>query len=273
MTHRHNLAVDPHGPLSPWQSAKEMPLVAGALSAPPVWLGLDNWKTLFRATFPEPIREFQIITGYKAADSNLKTPDPEFMRVCLTTASRRVRDAIRYEKRLVEEDPAEYLWLVARQLDFAVRPGAEKELTRLVEDERYGLCRFPDVTPELKFFRNDMGLKLALVSNVWPFPMPQIFNEAEGGLCLEDFDQLILSYEVGHAKPTSQFYDEMLRRCGVRGEEAMMVGDNPELDVRAALRCGLRAVHIDRYGDCSERVPGVPVIRKLKHLYASETTA
>lgn len=236
----------------------------------PTWLGLDNWKTLFRATFPEPIREFQIICGYKA-DSNLKTPDPEFMRVSLTTASKRVCDALRYENRVVEEDPGEYLWLVAQKLGFQVRPGAEKELAELVEAEKSGLSRFVDA-PLSRF--KQKGLKLALVSNVWPFPLPQIFNEAEGGLSLSDFDQLVLSYEVGHAKPSSEFYREMLRRCGASARECLMIGDNPELDIIAAHNCGIGAVQIDHYGDCAAgrvpTVPGVPVIRKLRALLDSE---
>lgn len=236
------------------------------------WLGLDNWKTLFRATFPEPIREFQIITGYKA-DSNLKTPDPEFMQVCLTTCSQRVAMALRLENRLVEEDPGEYLWLVARKIGFPVKAGAEAALAELVEAEKNGLCKFLDVSPELRRFRQ-MGLKLALVSNVWPFPMPQIFNEDEGGLAVSDFDRLVLSYEVGHAKPTAAFYREMLRRCdNIEAGQATMLGDNPELDIRAPLALGMRAVHIDRYGDCADRVPGVPVISKLKQLYACKQTA
>ena len=233
----------------------------------PTWLGLDNWKTLFRATFPEPILDFQIISGYQQADTTLKTPDPEFMRVCLTTCSERVKRALRFEKRLVEEDPGEYLWLVSRKLGFTPRPGAEAELAALVDAEKNGLCKFLDVTPELQRLRR-IGLKLALVSNVWPFPMPQIFNEEEGGVSVSDFDELILSYEVGHAKPTLEFYHEMLNRCGTIPSEAVMVGDNPKLDVRPPLACGMGAVLLDRYGDCQDHVPGVPVISKLKQLYS-----
>ncbi|MBX9696411.1 MAG: HAD family hydrolase [Cyanobacteria bacterium] len=260
---KHNsLAMDLSGPLL--HHAETQPLVAGS-----EWLGLDNWKTLFRATYPEPIRELQIATGYKL-DSLTSQPDPDFMRVCLTTASQRVLDALA-EKRLVEEDPDEFLWLVGRKLDFRVTPAAVAALAEIVENEKNGLCKFLDVSPELKRLRQ-MGLKLALVSNAWPFPMPQIFNEEDGGISLDDFDQLVLSYEVGYAKPTPEFYQEMRRRCG--SDACMMVGDNPELDVRAPMAIGMRAVHLDRYGDCKDRVPGVPVIRKLKQLYvASDATA
>ena len=263
MKHANNLAVD-FGSLPP-NPSDALSLAASNTS----WLGLDNWKTLFRATYPEPIRELQIATGYKA-DSNLVTPDPEFMRVCLTTASQRVRDALR-EKVLVEEDPGEFLWLIARKLDFRVKPGVEEALAEIVENERMGLCKFLDVSPELRRFRQ-LGVKLALVSNAWPFPMPQIFNEAEGGLSVGDFDQLILSYDVGHSKGP-EFYQEMLRRCEANDSRTCtMLGDNPDLDVRAAMAVGIRAVLLDRYGDCKDRVPGVPVIRQLKQLFASDTT-
>lgn len=235
----------------------------------PTWLGLDNWKTLFRATFPEPIRELQIICRYKNADSSLQAADSDFMDVCLTTASERVRKALRCENRLVEEDPEEYLRIVASRLCFEVPQGAAKELAKLVEAECSGLSRFVDVP--LRRFK-ERGLKLAFVSNVWPFPLPQIFNEDEGGISQTDFEQLILSYEVGHAKPSSQFYQEALRRCETQGEDFLMVGDNPELDIRAAIACGMHAVQIDHYGDCQAQrvatVPGVPVISKLHELLA-----
>lgn len=253
------------GPSSLWLGSAERPL---ASATQPRWLGLDNWKTLFRATYPEPIREFQLICGYKA-DSNLKTPDPEFMHVCLTTASERVKTALRVERRFVDEDPGEFTWLVAGKLGFKVPVGAEEALAELVENEKNGLSKFLDVSPELKRLRA-MGLKLALVSNAWPFPMPQIFNEEEGGIAASDFDEFIMSYEVGHAKPSAEFYREMTRRCSAQAADCMMVGDNPNLDVRAALDCGLRAVHIDRYGDCLDKVPGIPVIKKLRQLYAAD---
>ncbi len=236
-------------------------------SAAQPWLLLDNWKTLFRATFPEPILQFQKICNYKT-DSDLSAPDPAFMHVCLTTASERVRHALHFEGRFEEEDPAEYLRLVSTILNFTPPPGAAQALTELVEIERNGLCKFLDVSTELRRFRQ-LGFKIALVSNVWPFPMPQIFNQEEGGLAQSAFDRLILSYEVGQAKPSRQFYLETLRRCGAAPSDCMMVGDNPELDIRPALACGISATMIDRYGESQSQnlVTGVPVIKKLRQLF------
>lgn len=233
----------------------------------PDWLCLDNWKTLYRASYPEPIREFQIITGYNGADSSLQVPDPEFMHVCLTTCSERVRNALRYERRVVEEDPGEFLWLVQSKLGFRASPGAERGLTELVEIEQSGLSKFVDV--RLSRFKQ-RGIKLALASNGWAFPLPAIFNEDEGGLCIDDFDALLVSCEVGHAKPSAAFYEELVRRCSAPRHKILMAGDNPELDVRAALVAGINAVQVDHYGDVAAgktaSVDGVPLVRKLAQL-------
>lgn len=268
-----NPYLRPFPPRFSSQHSSTGPLADTALPVPlsnhlPTWLFLDNWKTLFRATYPEPILQFQRICRYKL-DSKADTPDPEFMQVCLTTASKRVKHALRLNGLVVEEDPAEYLWIVANKLQFDIPPGAENALAQLVEDEKNGLCQFLDVTPQLQHFR-DMGLKLAMLSNAWPFPMPQIFNQAEGGLAPSAFDRLIMSYEVGSAKPSQAFYQEALRRCSANAADCMMVGDNPNLDIRPALGFGLRAVHIDRYGDCQDFVQGVPVVKKLKQLYRND---
>jgi FMN phosphatase YigB (HAD superfamily) len=269
-----NLLPSPFRPRFPSQHSSSGPLADIALPVPlshdlPTWLFLDNWKTLFRATYPEPILQFQRICRYRLdtlVGSLANTPDPEFMQVCLTTASKRVKHALRFDGLVVEEDPGEYLKLVANKLEFDIPRGAEDALAELVEDEKNGLCQFLDVTPQLQHFR-EMGLKLAMVSNAWPFPMPQIFNQAEGGLAPSAFDRLIMSYEVGSAKPSQAFYQEALRRCNAAPADCMMVGDNPDLDIRPACASGIRAVHIDRYGDCHDFVPGIPVVKKLRHLY------
>lgn len=233
----------------------------------PVWIFWDLYKTLCRATYPEPIKEFQQILGYKPSPA-LTCPAPEFLDVCLTTASKRVRDAFHQERRLVEEDPDEYAYLVASRFGLSVPQGAGEAFRKLIENEKNGLAIFLDVKKQLRALRS-MGYKQALLSNTWPFPIPSFLSEdPDEGLVLDDFDELVMSYEVGIAKPNPQFYLEAARRCGTHPGNCMMIGDNPVLDVRASMDVGMRAVHLDRYGDCKDKVPGVPVISKICHLYA-----
>lgn len=240
------------------------PLAAGHK---PVWILLDLYKTLLRGPYPEPILQFQQMLGYKSAPG-LTSPDPEFLDVCLTTASKRVRDAFHQERLVVEEDPEEYAHLVAAHFGLSVPTGAVTALRELTENEMYGLCSFGDVKGEIKALR-EQGYKIALASNTWPFPMPQIFAAKDGLLVREDFDELVMSYELGVAKPHSEFYLGAARRFGTHVGDCMMVGDNPVLDIVASLDVGMRAVHIDRYGEYKRNAtPGVPCIRKISQLYA-----
>lgn len=240
----------------------------------PVWLCWDLYKTLCRATYPEPIREFQQILGYKAETATV-SPDPEFLNACLTTASARVRAAF-HNGQLVEEDPDEFAWLVASKFGLRVPDGAGTAFRQLILNEQTGISLFKDVRLKLRHFKQ-AGFKNALVSNTWPFPIPELFRapdpEDQGereAFDLGTFDMIVASYEVGHAKSITnpEFYREVVRRSGVHAGDCMMIGDNPDLDIRAAQELGMRAVIMDRYGDCKERIAGVPVISKMRHLYA-----
>ena len=233
----------------------------------PVWLFWDLYKTLCRATYPEPIKEFQQILGYKA-ERGLVSPDPDFLRICLTTASRRVREEFHQNRRIVEENPGEFIHLVATQLGLEVPHGAEEAFRDLIRREKNGLCLFLDVKEELKQLKA-MGYKNALLSNTWQFPIPKLFENPNQGFALDDFDELVMSYEVGVAKPNREFFLEAAQRCRAHVGDCLMIGDNPEFDVQAALDVGMRAVHIDRYGDCATRIPGVPVIEEIRQLYAT----
>ena len=62
----------------------------------------------------------------------------------------------------------------------------------------------------------------------------------------EFFDEMILSSEVGAEKPSAFIYKEALRRFGVRAEEAVHVGDEPEADWRGAAEAGLRVFELRR---------------------------
>jgi FMN phosphatase YigB (HAD superfamily) len=47
------------------------------------------------------------------------------------------------------------------------------------------------------------------------------------------------------AKPTQHYYEEILARIGIEAEDAIMVGDNPENDMRPAQQSGLATYWID----------------------------
>lgn len=80
-----------------------------------------------------------------------------------------------------------------------------------------------------------------------------------------DFD-FIASFEIMKAcKPNPLYFSQVLEHTGVEPERALMIGDDPELDL-GALKVGLDVVLIDRKSDRiekNEKVLRVPGIRKL----------
>jgi putative hydrolase of the HAD superfamily len=61
-------------------------------------------------------------------------------------------------------------------------------------------------------------------------------------------DALVVSEEVGVAKPDPGIFLAALRRVGCGPGEAVMMGDSWERDVMGARAAGLRAVWLNRYG-------------------------
>jgi putative hydrolase of the HAD superfamily len=61
----------------------------------------------------------------------------------------------------------------------------------------------------------------------------------------EYFDFAFLAEEVGASKPAPDMFHAALAKTGVRPEEVLHVGDNPEHDVRGALAVGMRTAWIN----------------------------
>jgi putative hydrolase of the HAD superfamily len=56
----------------------------------------------------------------------------------------------------------------------------------------------------------------------------------------------MISTEVGCKKPSRQFFDAVVSRCGVPANEILMIGDDIKDDIEAARSAGLHAIHLDR---------------------------
>jgi len=75
------------------------------------------------------------------------------------------------------------------------------------------------------------------------------------GLTQADFDWVTTYENSRRSKPSPGYYQDILSHLGRRGEECLMVGNNP-VDDMAALRAGL-AVYL--VTDCLENPGGVTV--------------
>lgn len=235
---------------------------ANTMAGTPSVLFLDLWKTLARGPYPEPILNLQEILNHKTIrteNGHVKTIlCPEFLRVCLTT---NISDPDRFLEHVTAKT---YKDLEGKDVRLTIPPGGYSRFRDLVEAEKLGVTLFPDVQIQLQKLKDD-GHKLALLSNVWPFPVPRLLQESQLDEVFEG--RIFLSCEIGYAKPERELFLEACRRLNVQPEACLMVGDNASLDIRGALRVGMPAVHIDRLGDIDDFVEGVPVINRLSELY------
>ncbi len=86
---------------------------------------------------------------------------------------------------------------------------------------------------------------------------------------LDLFDFVVISAEVGLAKPDPAFYQEVQRVAGVPAPEILVVGDNVGRDLLPAVATGMRAVWIRREQDAVPDAPWTgPTVESLAELTA-----
>jgi putative hydrolase of the HAD superfamily len=136
--------------------------------------------------------------------------------------------------------------------------------------ERYGdtLLHFPprpaDGAPEALAHARDRGFRTALICNTGRTP-GRVLRVILGRLGLLDrFDALCFSDELGICKPDPDIFRRALDPLGVRPDEALHVGDRPDLDLEGARAAGLRSVHLRRPG--AAEAPADHVIPSLRDL-------
>ncbi|MDR0514040.1 MAG: HAD-IA family hydrolase [Coriobacteriaceae bacterium] len=105
-----------------------------------------------------------------------------------------------------------------------------------------------DVVPCLKSLRHE-HLRLGIVSN-WA---PNLADLIRGLLLAPYFESVIASADVGYRKPDPIIFEIALERMGIAPEEALHVGDRPDVDGIGAQKAGIMPIIIDRTGawqDC-----------------------
>lgn len=66
------------------------------------------------------------------------------------------------------------------------------------------------------------------------------------------FNSVIVSGDVGVAKPGRQIFERSAEELGLQPDELLFIGDNPENDVQGALQAGWQAIWLNRTGSEQE---------------------
>ena len=122
---------------------------------------------------------------------------------------------------------------------------------------------FDDEVPFLQRLR-DRGIKIAIVSNCTENTRPLLLALGVDALA----DTLVLSCEVGAAKPAPEIFRCALDRLGVAAEAAVFVDDQAGF-CAGSVAVGIRAVQIVR-GELNGQMPaaGTTVVRSLPEVEA-----
>lgn len=141
------------------------------------------------------------------------------------------------------------------------RPDLVREMVRRDQELLLANSRlFDDTIPFLEKLRA-RGIKIAIVSNCTENTRPMLVALGVAALA----DTLVLSCEVGSAKPAAEIFRYALDRLGVAAEAAVFVDDQPGFCTGSAA-VGISAVQIVR-GELDGQAPeGAPVVRSLSEV-------
>ena len=68
---------------------------------------------------------------------------------------------------------------------------------------------------------------------------------------LHYFEDTFISMDIGYDKPDIRFYQEALRRAGLKSGEVLMIGDSMTTDIEGAKNAGMDALFFDRRNNAS----------------------
>lgn len=104
------------------------------------------------------------------------------------------------------------------------------------------------------------ALTLAVISNF----DSRLFGILDGLGIIPWFDAVVISSQVGHAKPAPQIFHHALGMHRLKAEDAIHIGDSPDKDAAGASAAGLKGVLLDRNGKA--RAGTFPRVQNLKQI-------
>ncbi len=205
---------------------------------------IDVYDTIVNSRYESRVRALAAFAGVDPAD---------WMAEWLKTRTERDRGKLSVAGSFAQ---------TLRGCDIEPEPALVDELVRRDTELLYERVRtFEDAVPFLSGLRAQ-GVLVALVSNCGDTTRPLL-----GHLGLIPLaDAVVLSCEVGSAKPAPEIYVTALADLGVAAADAVMIDDQPSFCVGAEA-VGVRAIQITR-PDLDGQLPtaGFPGVRSLSEV-------
>lgn len=146
--------------------------------------------------------------------------------------------------------------------DLSDGEAAERERVRMAAMQRAWRL-FDDVLPCLEWLRT-AGLRLAVITNApGAYQRKKIASVGLAGF----FDALLISGEVGVAKPNHGIFDSACSALELHPDEVAHVGDRLDIDAIGAVDAGMHGIWLNR--ENRERVPANAVGAQRTSMIAS----
>ena len=121
---------------------------------------------------------------------------------------------------------------------------------------------FAETRPVLEELRR-RRLGVGLISN-WDHTSRRILDRLELSRYL---DPIVVSFDVGFAKPAAEIFRVAVERTGVPAEQCLYVGDNYYDDAVGARKVGMQPLIVNRYGRLGiEEIQDCEVIHDLREV-------
>lgn len=88
------------------------------------------------------------------------------------------------------------------------------------------------------------GIKLGLISNAYDYE--EQYERIKNSYLEKFFDEIVISGEVGAAKPDPEIFKIMLEKLNLLPEESVYIGDTEKYDIKGANNAGMHSILICR---------------------------
>ncbi|MEM3765414.1 MAG: HAD hydrolase-like protein [Candidatus Bathyarchaeia archaeon] len=115
-----------------------------------------------------------------------------------------------------------------------------EEWSSFYKDENWQL--YPDVPDAFNMVKK-LGLKTVIVTSIAKFMYIKALKPI-----LDNVDLLVDAFTFHCEKSNSKFYWETLKTLKMKPEQAVIIGDEEDVDILLPKRLGMRAIFLDRAG-------------------------